>query len=83
MGLRTLNISLDVIGLGAIVGAFAGYLPPFATLLAVLWYLTQLWESKLVQRWVVQYRLHRVTNLRRKVRNARRARNYLNTPNAS
>lgn len=45
-------ISADVISAIAIVGTFAGLLPPMAALAAVIWYTVQIWESDTVQTFV-------------------------------
>jgi hypothetical protein len=39
----------DVGAVGAILGSLAGYLPPLAALIAILWYAIQIWESDTVQ----------------------------------
>lgn len=45
-------IVADVLSLSAIVGTIAGYLPPIATLLAIVWYALQVYEGKTVQKWI-------------------------------
>ncbi len=40
----------------AIVGSFAGILPPLAALCAMLWYAIQVWESDTVQTWLKGHR---------------------------
>lgn len=39
-----------------IAGTMAGVLPPIAAILAICWYLVQLWESKTVQGWVKRHK---------------------------
>ncbi len=40
-----------LVSLGAIFGTMAGYVPAIAAVVAITWYLLQIWESPLVQRW--------------------------------
>jgi len=42
----------NIFSLGAILGAFVGWLPAFAALIALAWYLIQIFESHTVQRWL-------------------------------
>ena len=37
--------------IGAILGTLFGYLPYIAAVVAVIWYLLQIWESQTVQKW--------------------------------
>lgn len=39
----------DVISAGAILGAFAGALPPIAAFIAIIWYCLEIYESKTIQ----------------------------------
>ncbi len=45
------SLAGDVLGAGAIVGTFLGYLPLAAAFLALIWYVIQIWESRTVQHW--------------------------------
>lgn len=42
-------IMADLGAIGAILGSLAGYLPPMAALIGILWYALQIWESDTVQ----------------------------------
>jgi hypothetical protein len=42
----------DGVSLGLIVGAMGGWLPTVAALLAVIWWLIRIYETKTVQKWV-------------------------------
>lgn len=44
---RPMALMLDVAGLGVIAGTYAGYLPDIAAGFAAVWYITQIWDSKL------------------------------------
>lgn len=44
---RPAAMILDFAGLVAIGGNYLGYLPDIASGLAALWYITQIWDSKL------------------------------------
>lgn len=46
-----MGLTGDVLGAGAVVGSFLGYLPPAAAFLALIWYVIQIWESRTVQHW--------------------------------
>jgi chromate transport protein ChrA len=41
----------DVASLGGIVAIMGGWLPSIAALLAVIWWLIRIYETKTVQRW--------------------------------
>lgn len=41
-----LNVAVDAISAGTIVGALAGLLPPLAAVAAIIWYAIQIYESK-------------------------------------
>lgn len=49
MSVPVIKAGIDVAGVGAILGAFIGFLPAVATILAVVWYLLQIYESKAIQ----------------------------------
>ena len=48
----------------AIGGAFFGLIPAFAALLAVFWYILEIYESKTMQRWIRARRLRKLVKLR-------------------
>lgn len=49
--IQTVIAAGHVLSLGAIVGCFAGLLPPLAALAAIVWYAIQIWESDTVRAW--------------------------------
>lgn len=49
-------VAAHVISLGAILGSFAGILPPLAALGAFVWYCIQIYESKSFQNWLAKMR---------------------------
>jgi hypothetical protein len=49
--LRILSHAADTVSAFAIVGTIAGYLPPLAALVATVWYMVQIWESKTAAGW--------------------------------
>jgi len=53
----TLNYAADGVAAGTIVMAFVGILPGIAALLAAIWYLVQIYESKTVQSWLDRRRI--------------------------
>lgn len=42
----------DAVSLVAVLGSWTGFLPAFASIAAVVWYLLEIWESDTVQSWV-------------------------------
>ena len=46
-----LNKTISIAGTFAVIGTIVGWLPYFAALVAFLWYVIQLWESRTVQYW--------------------------------
>lgn len=44
-------ITGDIIGAGAIIAAILGYITPIAAVVALVWYLIQIWESRTIQHW--------------------------------
>lgn len=58
-------ITADIVSALAILGVFAGFLPPLAAGMAMFWYAIQVWESDTVQSWV---KGHRHVARRRRVR---------------
>lgn len=46
-----LAIAGDLVSAAAILGAFAGFLPPLAALGAIIWYVLQILESKTFLTW--------------------------------
>lgn len=59
MSNQHVSYTVDTVSALAIVGAFAGLLPPLAALGALIWYTIQIWESKTVQGWITKRRHHR------------------------
>lgn len=43
-------LAAHVISITAILGTFAGFLPPLAALMAMIWYAIQVYESRTVQK---------------------------------
>lgn len=58
------------VSVGAIAGSAWGFLPVFAALVALIWYLIQIWESRTVQHYVANRRMvhrqRRINKLRAK-----------------
>jgi|SRR6185369_6946167 len=52
-----------LVSAGAIVGAIVGYLPAVAALVAVIWYLVQLYESHTIQRYLRSRRERKIAKL--------------------
>ena len=54
----------DIGAVGTIAAALAGWLPPFAAVIAIFWYLIQIRESLTVQVWVRRWRLRKLVKMR-------------------
>lgn len=53
-----LNWVFHSLSVTAIVGALSGFFPPIAALVAIIYYLLQIWRDPTVQNWI-QYRRQR------------------------
>ena len=54
----------DVGAVGTIAAALAGWLPPFAAVIAICWYIIQIRESLTVQVWMRRWRLRKLVKMR-------------------
>lgn len=64
------NFSLwisNVFGGGVIVSTVAGWAPPIAATVALVWYLIQIYESATVQRWIALRRVRKLARLKARV----------------
>lgn len=52
---------------GTLVSSLAGILPPFAALLAIVWYAIQIRESVTVRQWLAKRRNRRIVKLQAKL----------------
>ena len=69
MSISVESFSVDkVVGnslsLGAIVGTLMGWLPYLAAIIAVIWYLIQIYETNTVQTWLRTRRLAKIVRLK-------------------
>ena len=72
-GAWAVNFSLDqwvgnVLSLGAIVGTVMGWLPAVAAVVALIWYVIQIVESKTFQRWYSRRRARKIKRLQEQVK---------------
>lgn len=51
-------------GAGSIVATIAGWVPPLAAGVALVWYLIQITESQTVQNWIKNRRLRKIARLK-------------------
>ncbi len=51
----------------AIVSTMFGWLPPAAALIAIVWYLIQIYESVTVQKWLAGKRARKIARLKARV----------------
>ncbi len=59
-----LVISGDLVAVGGIVLSLAGYLPPLAAIVAIVWYIIQIFESRTLQTILNRQRLRKLVLLR-------------------
>lgn len=52
---------------GAIISTFAGWTPSIAAIVALIWYLIQIYESATVQRWLANRRVVKLARLKARV----------------
>jgi hypothetical protein len=64
--------TVDVISAAAIVGSLMHWLPPLAAVLAVVWYVLQIYESQTVQGWLHHRKVVKRLKSRHRRRVARR-----------
>lgn len=48
----------------AIVSTFIGWTPSIAAIVALVWYVIQIWESATVQRWIATRRVRRLARMK-------------------
>jgi chromate transport protein ChrA len=53
-----------VVAPGVLVATVAAALPPLAALVAIVWYLVQIYESKTVQRWLATRQQRRLARMK-------------------
>ena len=63
----TYHVTGHGLSLLAIVGAILGMIPALAAVLAVIFYVIQIWESKTVREWLKKRRLAKLHSLRNKI----------------
>lgn len=73
---RAMLATADTLSAGAILASFTGWLPPLAALVAVLWYIIQMWESETVRGWLHRHNIVK----RRRSRNKRRSHHKVHPP---
>lgn len=57
----------NIFSVGAIVTTIMGLAPAFAALVALVWYLLQIYESATVQRWFATRRVRKLAQLKARV----------------
>lgn len=65
--MKNLNEFLNGVSILTILGSLAGFLPPFAALLAAGYYIIQIYESDTLKGWRARRRSARLEKLRAKV----------------
>ncbi len=51
----------------AIVSTLAGWLPPAAALIALVWYVIQIYESDTIQKWIRGRRVRKIARMKARV----------------
>lgn len=59
---------------GAVIASVAGYAPPIAACVALIWYVIQIAESETAAKWSHRYRQHRIDKLKKKLHDLERPR---------
>ena len=57
----------NIVSVGAIVGAFLGWIPYIGALVALCWYLIQIYESQTLQRWLANRRARKIAHLKSRI----------------
>lgn len=57
----------NIVSTGAIAATILGYVPSIAAIVALAWYLIQIFESATVQRWLAGRRLRKLARLKARV----------------
>lgn len=57
----------NIISVGAIAGSWLGHIPALAAIVALIWYLIQIYESLTVQRWLANRRVRKLARLKARV----------------
>lgn len=57
----------NIVSTGAVAATLLGYVPSIAAIVALLWYLIQIWESATARRWVADRRLRKLARLKAQV----------------
>lgn len=58
---------INLFGGSVIVSTIAGFVPPIAAFVALVWYLIQIYESATVRRWVSLHRTRKLAKLKARV----------------
>lgn len=53
--------------IGAVVSTIFGWLPPAAALIALIWYVIQIYESATVQKWIRTRRTRKIARMKAQV----------------
>lgn len=57
----------NAVSVGAIAGTMAGWLPAVSAIVALIWYMIQIYESKTVQEWIAARRARKIARLKARV----------------
>lgn len=58
----------NTVSVGAIIGSIFGYVPVVAAIVALVWYVIQILESKTAQRWFRAHHQRKLASLRARLR---------------
>lgn len=62
-----LAYTIDVAGAIAVLSSLLGWVSPLAALIAVIWYVIQIWESRTIQAWVQKRHERKIIRLAAKL----------------
>lgn len=57
----------NAIGTGTLIAVFAGYIPAMGAMVALVYYVIQIYESETVQRWLAGRRVRKIARLKARV----------------
>lgn len=57
----------NIVSVAAVIGALAGWVAPIAAVVALIWYLIQIYESETVRRWAATRRARKLARLKARV----------------
>lgn len=67
MTFEDMTPAVHAVATGSILGAVLGWLPPIASVLALIWYSIEIYESKTFQRAITNWRSRKIVKLKARI----------------